>query len=94
MIDPTQFPLPVLPMPFAEPPDLSKVQWDHDTARRKEHQQTKLEEQLDMLWHDIDNGLLGEQAKTGTWYTHIKAVKDKYPKGEFYKPYAQPEQSE
>ena len=31
------------------------------------------EEQLDKLYHDIDDGKLD---KTGSWYTHIKAVKD------------------
>tara|TARA_B100001093_G_C26700072_1_gene958649 strand:+ start:372 stop:722 length:351 start_codon:yes stop_codon:yes gene_type:complete len=36
-----------------------------------------LEEQLDMLWHDINNGALD---KTGTFYNHIKAVKDGAPK--------------
>jgi len=39
-----------------------------------------LTEQLDALWHDIDSGKLGADAKTGTWYVAIKAVKDKYPK--------------
>ena len=36
-----------------------------------------LREQLDKLFHDIDEGKLD---KTGTFYTAIKAVKDKYPK--------------
>ena len=36
-----------------------------------------LEDQLDMLWHDINNGVLD---KTGTFYNHIKAVKDAAPK--------------
>lgn len=36
--------------------------------------------QLDNLWHDIDNGLLGEQAKTGEFYIAIKSVKDANPK--------------
>jgi len=31
------------------------------------------QEQLDKLWHDIDDGKLD---KTGSWYKHIKAVKD------------------
>tara|TARA_B100000900_G_scaffold360969_1_gene333387 strand:+ start:132 stop:473 length:342 start_codon:yes stop_codon:yes gene_type:complete len=31
------------------------------------------EEQLDKLYHDIDDGKLD---KTGSWYKHIKAVKD------------------
>jgi len=30
-------------------------------------------EQLDKLWHDINDGKLD---KTGSWYKHIKAVKD------------------
>lgn len=37
-------------------------------------------DQLDMLWHDIDDGLLGETAKTSSFYKARKAVKDKYPK--------------
>ena len=36
------------------------------------------QEQLDKLWHDIDDGKLD---KTGSWYTHIKAVKDANSKG-------------
>ena len=31
--------------------------------------------QLDMLFKDIDAGKLGDNAKTGSWYTHIKSVK-------------------
>lgn len=38
-------------------------------------------EQLDMLWKDIDAGLFGETAKTGSFYTSIKAIKDAHPKG-------------
>ena len=37
-------------------------------------------EQLDLLWHDIDDGKLGADAKTGGFYTRIKQTKDKYPK--------------
>ena len=33
-------------------------------------------EQLDMLYKDIDQGLLGEDAKSSQFYTAIKAVKD------------------
>jgi hypothetical protein len=32
-------------------------------------------EQLNLLWDDIDNGLLGTDAKNGTWYNHIKTIK-------------------
>jgi len=38
-----------------------------------------LEDQLDMLWHDIHSGTLD---KTGTFYNFIKAVKDANPKPE------------
>ena len=41
----------------------------------------KLAEQLDKLYHDIDSGKLGTDAKTGNFYLGRKAVKDKYPKG-------------
>jgi len=34
-------------------------------------------DQIDKLWHDIDDGKLD---KTGSFYASIKAVKDKYPK--------------
>ena len=39
-----------------------------------------LGEQLDQLFHDIDAGLLGEDAKTGSWYLALKEVKDNNPK--------------
>jgi len=37
----------------------------------------KLSEQLDALWHDIDNGTLD---KTGEFYNMLKTVKDSHPK--------------
>lgn len=39
----------------------------------------KIVEQLDNLFHDIDNGKFGDTAKTGDFYLNRKAVKDKYP---------------
>ena len=36
--------------------------------------------QLDKLWHDIDDGKLGDTAKTSSFYTTIKNVKDSSPK--------------
>jgi hypothetical protein len=35
-----------------------------------------VKEQLDLLYKDIDQGLLGEGAKSSQFYTAIKAVKD------------------
>ena len=36
--------------------------------------------QLDLLYHDIDAGKFGDDAKTGQFYLKRKAVKDKFPK--------------
>ena len=38
----------------------------------------RVEEQLDMLWHAMDDGTL---TKVDAFYDANKAVKDKYPKG-------------
>lgn len=37
----------------------------------------RIGEQLDKLWHDIDNGTLDT---TGSFYKSIKTIKDNYPK--------------
>ena len=39
-----------------------------------------ISDQLDKLYHDVDDGKFGADAKTGTWYAAIKATKDKYQK--------------
>ena len=39
-----------------------------------------LGEQLDTLWHDINNGVLGESAKESQWYKDIKEIKENHPK--------------
>ena len=39
-----------------------------------------ISQQLDNLYHDIDSGKVGNDAKTGNFYLGRKAVKDKYPK--------------
>ena len=49
------------------------------TTKRAAYYQS-LGDQLDKLYHDIDSGKLGEDAKTSTFYLGRKAVKDKYPK--------------
>jgi hypothetical protein len=36
-------------------------------------------DQLDDIYHAIDDGLLGESAKTSAFYTKIKAIKDRNP---------------
>ena len=51
---------------------------DKTYAEKRETSYPSLREQLDMLWHAIDTGTLD---KNSTFYTRLKAVKDKYPKG-------------
>jgi hypothetical protein len=49
---------------------------------KKKNDYPRIEDQLDLLWHDIDNGILGESAKDSSWYNSIKETKQKYPKPE------------
>ena len=44
---------------------------------RKQYYST-FKDQLDKLYHDIDSGKFGDNAKTGGFYLARKAVKDKY----------------
>jgi 4-hydroxyphenylpyruvate dioxygenase-like putative hemolysin len=44
---------------------------------KSQRQYPSIGDQLDMLWHAIDNGTLN---KTSDFYTAIKAVKDAHPK--------------
>ncbi len=57
--------------------NLTKAGADKNSKRSKYY--TLLREQLDLLYHDIDSGKFGADAKTGTFYLARKAVKDKYP---------------
>jgi len=47
--------------------------------RKRQELYPTIGDQLDMLWHAIDNGTLN---KTSDFYTAIKAVKDEIPKSE------------
>jgi len=66
--------------------DPRKIEWTHEVARTKLYADIK--EQLDMLYKDIDAGLFGDTAKTGSWYQHIKQVKETHPAGSIHKPFA------
>ena len=39
-----------------------------------------IENQLDQLYHDIESGKFGADAKTGSWYVGITSVKTAFPK--------------
>ena len=46
------------------------------TKQVRERKYPKVEEQLDQLWHDIDDGILGEGAKNSKWYQNISKIKN------------------
>ena len=50
----------------------------YDTKRERSY--PKIEDQLDLLYHAIDAGDFGNDAKTTSFYTKLKAVKTKSPK--------------
>ena len=56
----------------------SKNKYQRD--RKWDFRELGIATELDLLWHDIDDGKLGADAKTGGFYTTIKSLKDKYPK--------------
>ena len=75
-------PVTELPTEAAINAKLAEVQANYDNKfqthlidRVKEY--SSVLDQLDQLWHDIDEGKLD---KTGSFYTTIKTIKDKYPK--------------
>ena len=47
---------------------------------KRERSYPQLGEQFDLLYHAIDANEFGTDAKTSSFYTKLKAVKDKYPK--------------
>ena len=47
---------------------------------KRKYEYNEVTEQLDQLWHDIDDGKLGSDAKTGTWYLGVKSTKTAFPK--------------
>ena len=51
---------------------------NHSIDIKRKTEYLSWQEQLDKLYHDINDGKLD---KTGSWYKHIKAVKDANSKG-------------
>ena len=52
--------------------------WDLENNSYKSQRRTefpRIEEQLDQLYHDIDSGKFGSDAKTGVWFVGISSVK-------------------
>ena len=56
--------------------EFDALEWARDRA----YFYGPLDEQLDQLYHDIDAGKFGADAKTGSWFVGITSVKNAYPK--------------
>ena len=55
-----------------------KTKWEtRGYAQKRREEYPIIGDQLDMLWHALDDGTLD---KTSDFYTSLKATKDKYPK--------------
>jgi len=57
-----------------------------EAFERREYAYGPIAVQLDMLWHDMDNGIIKvDKRKKGSWYKHIKQIKDEFPLSENWK---------
>ena len=69
-----------------EPPTWEEIQEEikreyeiynyYEYERQREKEYHSMVDQLDMLFHDIENGNL----ENGSWVQHIRKVKNKFPK--------------
>ena len=60
--------------------DAALAEWkkvEYKYERQVEFYAVNMADQLDLLWHDIDQGKLD---KTGGFYNAIKGIKDRNPK--------------
>jgi len=55
--------------------EAAKVAYIH----KRQSEYPSVQEQFDLLWHDIQDGVV---LSKGEWYTAIETIKDKYPKPE------------
>jgi len=64
--------------------EVIRLQAEYDSqeyARDRATEYPEIKDQLDMLWHAIDTGdWTAAKVKLTSFYTELKAVKDKYPK--------------
>jgi len=63
--------------------DLGNSKWEEQqfgyiSARQEAYK--SVGDQLDQLWHAVDTGLFGDDAKTSDWYSDINTVKTDNPK--------------
>lgn len=65
----------------AETDTISRIVYEtpsYDVQRQMAYD--SIQQQLDSLWHDVDDGKFGDNAKTGGWYNALRSTKTAYPK--------------
>ena len=64
--------------------ELDKLKYKRDRSKNPvlkfPNTYPSLADQLDQLYHDIDAGKFGADAKTGSWFVGISSVKAAHPK--------------
>ena len=64
--------------------ELDKLKYKRDRSKNPvlkfANTYPSLADQLDQLYHDIDAGKFGADAKTGSWFVGISSVKAAHPK--------------
>ena len=63
--------------------DLGNSKWNDQQfgyIQARQEAYKAMGDQLDQLWHAVDAGLFGDDAKTAEWYTDIQTVKSDNPK--------------
>tara|TARA_Y100000817_G_C16503008_1_gene387688 strand:- start:71 stop:478 length:408 start_codon:yes stop_codon:yes gene_type:complete len=63
--------------------ELAKIQDRYqdavDKLAARQYAYAPVDVQLDMLWHDMDQGYIKvDKKRANTWYQHVKSVKDAY----------------
>ena len=59
--------------------DRVEIEWNNTEYQRlRKPEYPRIEDQLDMLWHAMEDGTL---PKVQSFYDAIQTIKDKYPKG-------------
>jgi len=78
--DPNGKPEPLFEEILSEVDRMENLYNFYEYSRIRKEKYESISNQLDLLYKDIESGLFGNSAKTGSWFTHVKTVKQNYPK--------------
>jgi len=78
--DPNGKPEPLFEEILSEVDRMENLYAFYEYSRNRKQNYKNISDQLDLLYQDINSGLFGDSAKTGSWFTHVKSIKDEFPK--------------